>query len=105
MSYSYGTPSYLHSYPTRRSSDLHAAGEGGLDLAARDPGNRAAQDLRRIGRRVQHQRQQGAEPGLTEEGPQPDALQRRAELRSEEHTSELQSRENLVCRLLLEKKN
>src|SRR5690606_41414576 len=26
-------------------------------------------------------------------------------LRSEEHTSELQSRENLVCRLLLEKKS
>src|SRR5690606_39883617 len=26
------------------------------------------------------------------------------QLRSEEHTSELQSRENLVCRLLLEKK-
>src|SRR5690606_42056957 len=31
------------------------------------------------------------------------ALPRRQ--RSEEHTSELQSRENLVCRLLLEKKN
>src|SRR5690606_11381092 len=31
------------------------------------------------------------------------AMQRRA-VRSEEHTSELQSRENLVCRLLLEKK-
>src|SRR5690606_5913834 len=30
---------------------------------------------------------------------------RRGILRSEEHTSELQSRENLVCRLLLEKKN
>src|SRR5207302_2613987 len=29
---------------------------------------------------------------------------RDAHLRSEEHTSELQSRENLVCRLLLEKK-
>src|SRR5690606_41694444 len=29
----------------------------------------------------------------------------RAFLRSEEHTSELQSREHLVCRLLLEKKN
>src|SRR5690606_41860860 len=29
---------------------------------------------------------------------------RRATRRSEEHTSELQSRENLVCRLLLEKK-
>src|SRR5690606_39335801 len=32
----------------------------------------------------------------------PDAL---VERRSEEHTSELQSRENLVCRLLREKKN
>src|SRR5690606_39777111 len=30
---------------------------------------------------------------------------RRKNMRSEEHTSELQSRENLVCRLLLEKKN
>src|SRR3712207_7863194 len=29
----------------------------------------------------------------------------RGELRSEEHTSELQSRQYLVCRLLLEKKN
>src|SRR5436309_8103745 len=29
---------------------------------------------------------------------------RHARVRSEEHTSELQSRENLVCRLLLEKK-
>src|SRR5688572_32094420 len=28
-----------------------------------------------------------------------------AEFRSEEHTSELQSQSNLVCRLLLEKKN
>src|SRR5690606_39703143 len=32
-------------------------------------------------------------------GPDPSWM-----LRSEEHTSELQSRENLVCRLLLEKK-
>src|SRR5207302_11303000 len=31
-------------------------------------------------------------------------LQHRVQARSEEHTSELQSRENLVCRLLLEKK-
>src|SRR5436305_9201475 len=30
---------------------------------------------------------------------------RRVDLRSEEHTSELQSRPQLVCRLLLEKKN
>src|SRR5690606_41852987 len=32
-------------------------------------------------------------------------LYRVIQQRSEEHTSELQSRENLVCRLLLEKKN
>src|SRR5690606_41892212 len=46
--------------------------------------------------------------------PDPDALDARRSTgpplvrtnsRSEEHTSELQSRENLVCRLLLEKKN
>src|SRR5690606_32084561 len=34
----------------------------------------------------------------------PSALIPKATWRSEEHTSELQSRENLVCRLLLEKK-
>src|SRR5690606_41098136 len=32
-----------------------------------------------------------------------DSARERLEKRSEEHTSELQSRENLVCRLLLEK--
>src|SRR5438552_14170125 len=32
-------------------------------------------------------------------------LGRRIEFRSEEHTSELQSPDHLVCRLLLEKKN
>src|SRR5688572_31275858 len=32
-------------------------------------------------------------------------LKRQLELRSEEHTSELQSQSNLVCRLLHEKKN
>src|SRR5215203_6645908 len=37
-----------------------------------------------------------------EDGPGPTPAQRRA--RSEEHTSELQSRQYLVCRLLLEKK-
>src|SRR5688572_32073297 len=39
------------------------------------------------------------EPNLVE------ALELRALTRSEEHTSELQSQSNLVCRLLLEKKN
>src|SRR3712207_8913903 len=33
----------------------------------------------------------------------PDAGERTGEVRSEEHTSELQSRQYLVCRLLLEK--
>src|SRR2546422_7887562 len=32
-------------------------------------------------------------------------IERRQPIRSEEHTSELQSRLHLVCRLLLEKKN
>src|SRR5690606_35209520 len=34
----------------------------------------------------------------------PHSKSKKTNLRSEEHTSELQSRENLVCRLLLEKK-
>src|SRR5690606_41827114 len=37
-------------------------------------------------------------------GPRPAPARRASPTRSEEHTSELQSRENLVCRLLLEKK-
>src|SRR3712207_6988863 len=53
--------------------------------------------------------QEGGDLGLTEHGRQRDgALGRRDRLqhhqRSEEHTSELQSRQYLVCRLLLEKK-
>src|SRR5687768_17643329 len=58
-------------------------------------------DLHAIGDRAAHERQVGmgraarrvAGRGLHEVGP-----------RSEEHTSELQSRLHLVCRLLLEKK-
>src|SRR2546430_10424419 len=34
----------------------------------------------------------------------PEPIERGAQQRSEEHTSELQSQSNLVCRLLLEKK-
>src|SRR2546430_9938271 len=45
---------------------------------------------------------------LTTTGPPPSSLVARAasdaSARSEEHTSELQSQSNLVCRLLLEKK-
>src|SRR3712207_7229732 len=39
-------------------------------------------------------------PNMVEDGCNPEIL-----LRSEEHTSELQSRQYIVCRLLLEKKN
>src|SRR3712207_8442627 len=49
-----------------------------------------------------------ADPGLARCPDVPDALalggRGRTGLRSEEHTSELQSRQYLVCRLLLEKK-
>src|SRR5690625_2854452 len=48
--------------------------------------------LRGPGRTVAQRRQQTSEPLVLSE-------------RSEEHTSELQSRGHLVCRLLLEKKN
>src|SRR5438874_12740779 len=65
----------LLSFPTRRSSELISAD----DYAA------WAEGL--------------ADPSLA-------AVEREfAEVRSEEHTSELQSRRDLVCRLLLEKKN
>src|SRR5690606_41221754 len=47
--------------------------------------------------------QVGLEPRIIDTPPW--TLSRfQTDLRSEEHTSELQSRENLVCRLLLEKK-
>src|SRR5690606_40995166 len=46
----------------------------------------------------------GPEPGNTSNLTAELTPQLNASYRSEEHTSELQSRENLVCRLLLEKK-
>src|SRR5690606_41649406 len=42
--------------------------------------------------------------GARARGARPGSARGDAAARSEEHTSELQSRENLVCRLLLEKK-
>src|SRR3712207_8048824 len=57
-----------------------------------------------------HDGRRGAVAGarLAGAGPGPGEAQHRrppAARRSEEHTSELQSRQYLVCRLLLEKKN
>src|SRR5690606_41805242 len=90
--YCYVDPRDLHSFPTRRSSDL-------CHLAPDDPSGPEPSGRLRCGplpgrRHISHailpfqQRHRRARTGD----------------RSEEHTSELQSRENLVCRLLLEKK-
>src|SRR5690606_41081350 len=76
--YGYGAPRDLHSFPTRRSSDLAQLTTENDDFA----GN--------VGCRMYWDSGRSMEIDIP---------------RSEEHTSELQSRENLVCRLLLEKKN
>src|SRR5438445_7657058 len=81
----------LHSFPTRRSSDL-----GGLYVSSKFPQNS-------IGRRLLEEMllSMRAIPHLTRIEAQ---LMPFSGPRSEEHTSELQSRQYLVCRLLLEKK-
>src|SRR5205807_8841982 len=84
--YSYPTNRHPHSFPTRRSSDLR----GPRARPGRARGGAAASP-RALLRRVDE----------AEERPQHEAERRH---RSEEHTSELQSPCNLVCRLLLEKK-
>src|SRR5262245_64124506 len=73
----------LHSFPTRRSSDLSRAG-----ARRRQPP---------AGPSVSSPR--GAPPGRVRRSPAGARARR-----SEEHTSELQSLRHLVCRLLLEKK-
>src|SRR5690606_41739901 len=77
---------------------------GAVLVAASDERERA--DRRRLGR--PHELHREVAVGL---GEQDAVVVRHAEtpsrgraVRSEEHTSELQSREKLVCRLLLEKK-
>src|SRR5688500_19542711 len=86
----------LRSFPTRRSSDL-SGGSGGragrVSLNGAPPGG----SVRESGRR----RCAGSPPPPDARGPSSRPPWRG---RSEEHTSELQSPCNLVCRLLLEKK-
>src|SRR5690606_40026036 len=87
-----GNPGDLHSFPTRRSSDLEIAR---AEIVPRE----AIQRLRGVGEA------QGG--GFERLGHRANGLVAALEdppVRSEEHTSELQSREKLVCRLLLEKK-
>src|SRR5690606_41920620 len=88
----------LPSFPTRRSSDLHP--RHAVRLGARRGHEHVAHGQERP--RFHGARARGARaPHRDHLGPGGGA----AHLpRSEEHTSELQSRENLVCRLLLEKK-
>src|SRR5699024_12101394 len=96
-------PPDLPSFPTRRSSDLGqpaptlGAVAEALRAAARGTGTRA--ELRSLGERWEASR--GGCVGPT--GFSGSCTGQRAS-RSEEHTSELQSRFDLVCRLLLEKK-
>src|SRR5256885_11522449 len=85
-----GDPRYLHSFPTRRSSDL-----GSTWLYA---------SLVPLGMMLGPCRAFSSPPDTPvprNRRPRPFVSRHR---RSEEHTSELQSPCNLVCRLLLEKK-
>src|SRR5699024_12729905 len=88
---------HLHSFPTRRSSDL---------LSPRLQGNQQKNCVQRGGYRG-GDRQSRHPQGLCEYHAQTQVGQNGngpGHQRSEEHTSELQSRFDLVCRLLLEKK-
>src|SRR3712207_8210362 len=89
--------STLFPYTTLFRSDPEQARRGahwGRDGTA--AGHLAGVAVRRAGRRRRR-----SPPVLRRAAPR---RPRRAVLRSEEHTSELQSRQYLVCRLLLEKK-
>src|SRR5690606_41309938 len=72
----------------------------------------------REGQRAEHRQAERVDDQMGDAGPEIDGagehgpfggvvgcVEDQDQRRSEEHTSELQSRENLVCRLLLEKKN
>src|SRR5205823_14586763 len=87
-----GDPRALHSFPTRRSSDL-ACIERRRIRPARFGMSVGEQHVGRAA----HEVLAGPVNVLEPDG--------RPEIRSEEHTSELQSLAYLVCRLLLEKKN
>src|SRR5690606_41597783 len=95
----------LPPFPTRRSSDLARLAAQQIDLAVAITVG-TFDDHHPVQRR--HRTRQGrdahvAQPLLRSvfRAERHGVLQQH---RSEEHTSELQSRENLVCRLLLEKK-
>src|SRR5207249_11790922 len=91
----------LHSFPTRRSSDLPdevERPEEVTQLPATSAGQRDVQK-HESGDDVQSQ-----PPLRLRTAARINHLRGERPVRSEEHTSELQSRFDLVCRLLLEKK-
>src|SRR5205807_7110409 len=96
---------YLHSFPTRRSSDLVNAVEitvRGIFTSVTKAYDDSALRVP-IGLARQLLRVQGAQAWVIVLDRTEDTDPTVAALRSEEHTSELQSPCNLVCRLLLEK--
>src|SRR5699024_12244738 len=97
--YRLGDPLDLHSFPTRRSSDLSR--KSNRKYQGRNAGKPYKRRFPLLPRRYGGQRGFAAPAGRL-------SLRRAAShgrfRRSEEHTSELQSRFDLVCRLLLEKK-
>src|SRR5690606_40676075 len=89
--------------PEISTLSLHDALPISLDGDARDQRDHGAVPVE--GDRAAFLRVPHARPRLRQCRRPPDDARPALRLRSEEHTSELQSRENLVCRLLLEKKN
>src|SRR5439155_22649417 len=94
--YWYVNNPHLHSFPTRRSSDLHQRNRKRIMSFTVRTRRSAQADIRAAARWYNQQR-----TGL---GKDFVAEVKEVVRRSEEHTSELQSRGHLVCRLLLEKK-
>src|SRR5690606_41030670 len=93
----------LHSFPTRRSSDLAQRAIGIHRDFQHQPAFQAALP-QFLGVVAVADALHSPTPVIEVGGVDHLAGVHRDQLRSEEHTSELQSRENLVCRLLLEKK-
>src|SRR5206468_5071540 len=93
----FGDNRYLHSFPTRRSSDL-ASGSIMRDCC-RSIGCSRSNWPRKVCSKLFVAQTRSAWASTYQFGP---CFSRGC--RSEEHTSELQSRSDLVCRLLLEKK-
>src|SRR5699024_12388650 len=92
----------LHSFPTRRSSDLEKVSLVQNDSA--EPAEVTSKDLADVIELVIEDTLMSIFEDLAANGI--NNVQGGFVLtRSEEHTSELQSRFDLVCRLLLEKKN